>query len=283
MKTLKYRSVLGALATAVLSVFLFTACEKESDGYSTPQKPDRLSKFKSLTYTGSNSTTTSNTGSGTFLGNNSNITFTPPGGAGSSEAQFAPAGESDNSFTDPMSTESSFVISNGITFGSGTVSLDGVSYDIDLGFCASSDIFGITPGEGGSETEGLDVFIGVSGDFNLEELDDTTEMPFNLLLFVLSYNGGSNIGSFDDFEMGEANNGAFVVAAKFDGDFEDGVKLYFSTSGTVDFAGSNVTLSSISMAEVLESRNDFDLGNTVPLQGFLECGSLVFEDENSSM
>lgn len=283
MKNLKYRSIFGALATAALSVFLFTACEKESDGYGTPQKPDRLSKFKALTYTGSNSTTTSNTGSGTFLGNNSNISFVPPGGATGSETQFAPASGNDNGFTDPMSTESSFVISNGFSFGGGTVSLGGKSYTIDLGFCASSDVFGFSPGQGGSSNEELDVFIGVSGNFDIGQLeDDSEEFPVDLILYVFSYNGGKSIGSFTDFEGGEAGNGAFVIAVEFDKVHQDG-KLYFSTSGSVDFAGSSVTLSSIQMAEILESIEGDELGNkSVPLQAFLECGSLNFDEEEDT-
>lgn len=280
MKNLKYRSVLGAIATVTLSVFLFTSCEKESEG--TPTKPDRLSKFKSLVYSGGSASTTVNSGSGTFLGNNSNITFTAPGGSANSETQFAPAAENDNGFTDPMSTESSFVISNGFTLGGGTVTLGNRTYDIDLGFCASSDIFGYAPGQGGNESESLDAFIGISGDFDLDNLeeDTTNEMPFNMILYVFSFNGGSNIGDFTDFEGGEVDKGAFVLAAEFDDQYEE-VKLYFSTAGSVDFAGSNVTLSGISMVEVFDSmQGGNELGNeTVPLQAFLECGSLSFDEE----
>jgi hypothetical protein len=278
MKTLKYRSVLGVLTTAALSVFLFTACEKESDN--TPTKPDRLSKFKSLVYSGGSASTTANSGSGTFLGNNSNITFIPPGGAGSSEVEFAPAAGNDNGFTDPMSTESSFVISNGFTLGGGTVTLGNRTYDIDLGFCASSDIFGYAPGQGGNENESLDAFIGISGDFDIGNVDDTTnEMPFNMILYVFSFNGGSSIGDFINFENGDVESGAFVLAAEFDDQYED-VKLYFSTSGSVDFAGSNVTLSGISMVEVFDSMQGNELGNeTVSLQAFLECGSFDPEEE----
>lgn len=280
MKNLKYRSVLGAIATVTLSVFLFTSCEKESEG--TPTKPDRLSKFKSLVYSGGSASTTANSGSGTFLGNNSNITFTTPGGAGSSETQFAPAAGNDNGFTDPTSTESSFVISNGFTLGGGTFSLGGKSYDIDLGFCASSDIFDFAPGQGGSENEELDAFIGVSGNFDLTNVDDTTgELPFNVILYVFSFNGGSSIGDFVNFENGDVDDGAFVLVAEFDDEYED-VKLYFSTSGSVSFAGSNVTLSNVQMAEVFDSVQGFgsELGNeTVSLQGFLECGSLNVDEE----
>ncbi|MEX2379352.1 MAG: hypothetical protein WD530_01305 [Vicingaceae bacterium] len=280
MKTLKYRSVLGALATAALSVFLFTACEKESDGYNTPQKPDRLSKFKSLTYT-VNSSTVNNSASGTFIGNKSNITFTAPGASGNSEVQFTQASGNDNGFTDPMSTESSFVISNGFTLGGGTVSIDGKSYEIDLGFCASSDFFGLNEGEFGEETEGLELFIGISGNFDFDEFEgDTAEMPFDMLLFAFSINGGNNIGSFHDFESGDINSGAFVTAFVFN---ENEAKYYFSTAGSVDFAGTNVSLSNVQMTELLETTmENFELGeNSVPLQGFLECGSLDFEAEDT--
>lgn len=282
MKNLKYRSIFGALATAALSVFLFTACEKESDGYGTPQKPDRLSKFKSLTFSGGSASTTTNSGSGTFIGNNNSVNFTSPDNSGGNEFVPASAAASENEFTDPMSTESSFVISNGFTFGGGTVSLGGKSYTIDLGFCASSDVFGFSPGQGGSSNEELDVFIGVSGNFDIGQLEsDSGEFPVDLILYVFSYNGGSNIGSFTDFEVGEAGNGAFVIAVEFDKVHQDG-KLYFSTSGSVDFAGSSVTLSSIQMAEILESIEGDELGNkTVPLQAFLECGSLNFDEEDT--
>lgn len=68
MKTMKYRSVFGTLCVAALSVFLFTACEKESDSVNgSPTKADRLSKFKSLVFSGSGTggATSSTSGSGT--------------------------------------------------------------------------------------------------------------------------------------------------------------------------------------------------------------------------
>lgn len=287
MKTLKYRSIFGALATAALSVFLFTACEKESDGYGTPQKPDRLSKFKRLVFTGSSSTTTTNSGSGTFIGNNNSINFTAPDNGGGTEFVPASAAASENEFTDPRSTGSSFVVNNSFTLGGGTVTLGSNSYNIDVGFCASSDVFGQIDGLGGGEQGAeIDMFIGVSGDFSFGSFESDTgevdDMPINLLLYAFSINGSNRIGDFAEFQEETVGKGAFVVAVEFN-EKEESAAMYFSTSGSVDFTGSNVSLSGVKMAKIEEGEFGDELSSTVVnLSAYLECGSYEFEEEEDT-
>jgi|SRR5690554_468011 len=282
MKTLKYRSIVGALGVAVLSVFLFTACEKESEGI--PKKPDRLSKFKALTFTGETASATSSAGTGTFTGTGSNnITFVPPGD--DDNLLFAPALEDGQAFTDPRATGSGFSIASGFTLGGGTVTFEGKSYTIAFGICASSDMFGFTEDIDGSSNQGtnddLDMFIGIAGDFNFEDENADIEDPSALLLYAFSYNGGSSIGGFNDFENGTVDNKAFVIAVKFDEDINN-VGLYFATSGTVNFSGANVTMSGVKMAKVEEdpSSNNFLGSRRSNLSAFLECGSFNFSFES---
>jgi hypothetical protein len=278
MKTLKYRSAFVGIFAATLSVFLFTACEKDTDNYGV-QNENRLEKFKRLTFSsGSTSSSTSSTSSGTFTGSGGNISYTPPSGGGNT---FAPTSGGGNGFTDPMSNSNSFSVGSALTSGGGTVTLDGKSYELDFGLCVDSDLFGIAEGPSGENLE-LEAFIGVSGDFDISMVgdDESDDFGFDLLFYAFSYNGGSQIGDFDSFEgNGEIGKAAFVIAVKFaPGEDEDGT-LYFATEGSINFSGSNVVASSLKMAKVNEDQMGNSLGKLVRASAFLECGSLTFEDE----
>lgn len=292
MKTMKYRSVFGTLCAAALSVFLFTACEKESDGISGSTNKDRLEKFKRLQFTGSGAeTSTSSTGgSGTFSGTgSSSISYTPPtGGNGPGNgATWAPTTPNEAEFTDPMSTGPVFAVSTPFSSGGGAVTFGNKSYDLNFGFCASSDIFGsFSPDSANSESD-LEVFIGVSGDFDISMAgeDEPDDLGIGLILYVFSYGGSSQIGSFENFEEGSAENSAFVMVVEFEpGEDEDAV-IHFAKSGTVDFSGSTVTLSNVQMAKVIETMIepgqylDELSSNTKKLDALLECFQFDFEEE----
>ncbi|MEQ8625035.1 MAG: hypothetical protein RJQ00_11120 [Vicingaceae bacterium] len=286
MKTMKYRSVFSVLCTAALSVFLFTSCEKESDNVGGSGDGDRLEKFKRLEFTGSGGgatgSSTSSSGSGTFIGGGGgNISYIPPSGAGNS-SQFAPTVQGGGEFTDPMSTSSTFAVSTPFSIGGGSFTLGSQTYQMDFGFCASSDLFDAIDSPGDDEDE-VEIFIGVSGDFDIDggtddELDD---LGIDLLLYVISYNGGSSIGDFTSFEgEGNLSNSAFVLAiTNFDGD-EDG-DVYFANAGNVNFGGSTVSLSGLNMIKVEEGlQGENILGSTrVRASGALECGSFSFDIE----
>src|SRR5690554_1872637 len=101
MKTLRYRSISSALVLVVLSISLFTSCDKELED--ALKQPDRLVKFTSLSFTGETASTTSNAGTGTFTGTGSNnLRFIPPEDPENQE--IASALEDGQEFTDPRST-----------------------------------------------------------------------------------------------------------------------------------------------------------------------------------
>lgn len=278
MKTMKYRSVVSALGLAILSVFLFTSCEKESEGI--PKKVDRISKFKSLTFTGESASTTTTASTGSFTGNNNNITFVPP--ENNESPSFASSLEEGQAFTDPRSVGDNFSIASYFSFGmgGGTVTFDRKSYDLAMGFCLSSDLFGFTDdfgNNGGSAVDNLDLFVGIAGDFNLD--GGSFESSSGLFLYVFSYNGGSDIGSFDAFNnTGNVDNKAFVIAVRFDGG-ANAAGVYFGTSGTANFSGSNVVLNNVKMAGIEEnSTGDYWLSSRkVDLSAFLECGNFELD------
>lgn len=282
MKTLKYRSAFVGIFAATLSVFLFTACEKDTDNYGV-QNESRLEKFKRLTFSsGSTSSSTSSTSSGTFTGSGGNISYTPPSGGGNT---FAPTSGGGNGFTDPMSSSKSFSVSSPFSLGGGSVTLDGKTYQLNFGLCADSDLFGTVEGPRGENLE-VEAFIGISGDFDINSsTNDTTDFDFDLLFYAFSFNGGSKIGGFNDFEgngNGELGKVAFVIAAKFGPEADEDGTLYFATEGSINFSGSTVTASSLKMAEITETDMGEELGRLVRASALLQCGSLTFDDEGDS-
>lgn len=149
-----------------------------------------------------------------------------------------------------MSTSSNqFVVGTSLFQGGGSVNFGSKTYELNLALCASSDIFG----ENGRNNDDLQVFIGVSGDFSFDALgNDEDDLPIDFLLYVFSYNGSSKIGSFDLFDDGSPENSAFVLAVEYGDDHDEDGTLYFAKSGSVDFSGEVVTLSSVKMAKVIE-------------------------------
>lgn len=279
MKTMKYRSVFSTICAVTLSVFLFTACEKESDNIGSVEG-DRLEKFKRLKFTANEPSGSNTSGTGKFVSGGGNVTFVPASGSGNS-SQFSPIVNGGGEFTNPMSTGSSFAVANPLSIGGGSFTLGTKTYQMDFGFCASSALFGAIDGPNGNDDE-LEVFIGVSGDFDVSAgTGDPEDLGLDLILYVFSYNGSNNIGDFGSFDgEGDPANSAFVIAVtNFD---EDGGDIYFSKSGNVDFGGSNVSLSGLTMAKILE---DIQEGNvlgttTVRASGALECGSISFDEED---
>lgn len=290
MKTMKYRSVFGVLCTAALSVFLFTSCEKESDSMGGGSTGDRLEKFKRLEFTGSGGgatgSSTSSSGSGTFIGGGGgNLSYVPPAGSGNG-TQFAPTVQGGGEFTDPMSTGSSFAVSNPFSVGGGSFTLGNKTYEMDFGFCASGDFFDVIDGPDAGEDE-VEIFIGVSGDFDLsEEFGDSVDLGLDLILYAFSYNGGTSIGDFTSFEdeNGQPSNNAYVLAVTNFGS-ENGGEIYFAKSGKVDFGGSTVSLSGLTMVKLEEGVEGGNiLGSTsVRASGALECGTFKFDDDDEEL
>lgn len=278
MKTLKYRSVLSTLMVATLSVFLFTSCEKESDGPSNTNQADRLEKFKRLRFTAQNAGN-----SGSYVGSNGNVTYVKTTGGGSTFTQTT--GTTSN-FTDPSSTGTSFSVSTSFGAGGGSVTLDGEQYDMDFGFCASADFLDAIPdnSDDSSSTDSddsdvnLDLFIGISGDFDLGSSDeaDAEDLGLDLILYTFSYNGATEIGDFDDFGEDELDDLAFVIAVTYDDSGSDvDAKFYFATEGSVNFAGTEVILNNVKMAVVDLDESELE-DMLVDMRANLECVS--FED-----
>ena len=276
MKTMKYRSILATITAVALSVFLFTSCEKESDNPGS-SNGDRLEKFKRLQFSTASTSSTTNSGSGTFVGNGNNVSFVSTDGP---KANFTPASSGNsNGFTNPRSTGSSFIVDQSFGFGGGTVNLDGKDIELDFAFCADADIFG-SAGAFEDSTKELNVFIGISGDFvNASEGTDALD----LILYVFSYNGGSEIGNFLDFTEGDFDEGAFVIAASNEED-EQGKKklvLYFATEGSVIFDNGSVLLSSVELLKIEEGQDGNSLSSeTATLDAELECAT--YDDEEES-
>ena len=277
MKTLKYRSAFAGLMVAALSVFLFTACEKDSDGGEPASKPSVVDKFQRLTFnSGSTSTSTSSTSSGTFTGGGGSISYTPPGGG--SNSTFTPAESDGPAFTDPMAKGNSFDVNGALGFGGGTITVDGDDIDLIFGLCADSDIF---DSWSLADTNNVKAFIGIGGEFDSDDPaeifggDDNTgpaDLGVEIFFYIFSYNGGSELGSFDLFEgnNGKPGKTAFILAVTF-GEDENGSPTtynWFATAGSATFAGDNVFLSGVELTMLASG----GLGDeTVSLSGNLSC------------
>jgi len=264
MKTLKYRSAFVGIMAATLSVFLFTACEKESDS-EPAQERSRIEKFSRLSFT-----TESSSGSGgSYTGNNGSVTYTQPGASNSS---FSGAEGSQPSFTDPRSRGNSFAVSSPFSFGGGSVNIDGTDFPLSIAICANEDLFDIFEFEEGEENEGpeFDLFIGVAGDFEFGP--DQEELPLDLLVYAISYNGGSQLGSYESFENDdEIGEAAFVIVVEYSGN-EGEPNFWFGTDGAVSFSGPDVLLAGVELSKVdLESAMGGLTRETVSMTGDLSC------------
>lgn len=289
MKTMKYRSIFAAFTAVALSVFLFTSCEKESDGEA--ERGNRLEKFKRLQFSTGSASSSTNSGSGTFIGNGSNISYVPPGGAGS--AQFAPAPSGNaNGFTNPNSTGTNFVVDRSFGEGGGSVTIDGERYDMDFAFCAEADFLGFFDNGSDSSSSGngdgpeLNLFVGIAGEFSFDGADSSSSdgPGLDLVLYAFSYNGGQQISSFDTFEgdLGKRFKGAFIIAVAF-GENEQGETeeaFYFATGGSLAFSGSEVLMSGVTMTKVeIGSESNGLTGETANLAANLTCVQAPIEEE----
>ena len=146
-------------------------------------------------------------------------------------------------------------------------------------FCAEADFMNIF--DGGDSTDNkpdLNLFIGIAGDFTGASAGTDA---LDLILYVFSYNGGTEIGSFGDFESGDFDQGAFVIAVGFedDGQGSRNQVLYFGTDGSVIFDGGSVLLSTVDLLKVEEGDDGKSLGSeTSTLDAALDC--ITFEEES---
>ncbi|MAY83926.1 MAG: hypothetical protein CMP59_07315 [Flavobacteriales bacterium] len=252
---------------ATLSVFLFTACEKESDSPTpnSPSKASKFDKFKSLAFSDANGSGPSSSGV-----SGSNINFTQ---AGASNNDFVSPSAGGAAFTNPQSTGSSFIVPNSFQAGGGTIQFGNKSLNVAFGLCASTDIFGESGVEEGAD---FDAFIGIAGEnLSFDGLvgGDLEDAGVELILYVFSFNGGTAIGDLEDFDS-DNPRAAFVMAFELDGGDlgqEFGEGLYFGTSGSVSFGGSNVAVTNVNMVELTE---DDELGDSSKkLSAALTCVS----------
>ena len=240
MNNLKYRSVMSALVLCMLSVFLFTGCEKDTAVAPDSKSNNMLDKFKRLKF--QTVTTTEKDKDNNFADNNSSSTeFTQPNAGG--DAQFAPSTGMNDQFTDPSSTDAEFFGVNGMFgLGGGTFTFKGKTHDIGFGFCGS-DIFG----QLGGRTENVDIFIGVAGDWSLDQ--GSSEPTSGYVIYAVSYNGSTNLKNFYDYQSeSEIHNAAFVMIVDVSEDV-DGSDIYFSTGGSLTFSGSTVSMAGVRMVD----------------------------------
>tara|TARA_B100000965_G_C19590878_1_gene757921 strand:- start:484 stop:1314 length:831 start_codon:yes stop_codon:yes gene_type:complete len=268
MKTLKYRSAFASIAVAALSVFLFTACEKDTDSPVQEKESDRLAKFSRLVFSGATSATES--GGGTFSGGGGSINFSAAGGGGATfaeaggEAQvFASIEGNGQVFTDPMSTGPVFGISGLLGTGGGSFTVNGETEDLIFGYCASQPVGGNTSLP--DSTSDVKVFVGIAGDW----LNESNDLTF---IYVISYNNSTKIGSFYDYNdwiIGTPLD-AYVVVVRFEED-EMGQSqqyTYFGTEGNISFGSSSV---SISNATLVKIENDDLTQDEVDFSAEFDC------------
>ena len=139
--------------------------------------------------------------------------------------------KSSNGFTDPKSTGTSFIVDQSFGFGGGTATIDGKDIDLDFAFCAEADFLSVFSND---TTENENEWLYLLVYQETFSLDSSISDGIDLILYVFSYNGGSEIGTLD-FESGEFDEGAFVIAVAYEED-EQGNReqiLYFGTEGSV--------------------------------------------------
>jgi hypothetical protein len=287
MKRMKYRSV---FALAGLSVFLFTACEKETDNPiigKEKQEYDVLEKFKRITFTSGSSTSSTNSGTGTFSSGSGSITFSNPsdnkGGVyfSSLEPQspnFSGSSITTTNFTNPLDDGTDrFVIkgSRSDGTGGGSFTVDGESFDLDFGYCASQAVGGNTDLPDSSSVR---VFVGIQGPF--DNSDEEQDLKF---IYVISFNDATTISSFDSYYNYIPDSmqlGAYVVYVKIDemDNNQQAVYTYFGTSGSIGFNGNSVELTNVRVEEVINGEifEEYSLS----LSAKFECVDYEEHDDN---
>ncbi len=240
MKTMKYRSVITSIFV-LLSVFLFTSCEKDTDLKGSTDNKNMIEKFKRLRF--QTIPISDGTSTGGFAGTSGGgISFIPPSGGGT---QFSGTNGSGNSFTDPTSSNPYFGVNGFFGQGGGSFTLNGKKIDLGFGFCGQ-DIYGDFSGNfSQSELKQLDIFVGIASDF----FTDTSTLDIDYLIYAISYNGGTRLSNLDDFNTDDdLKNLAFVLVVEFNEEFSQG-KIYLSTSGTITFSESQLTLGNVRLVD----------------------------------
>lgn len=240
MKNLKYRSVMSAVTIGMLSVFLFTGCEKDAAVAPENNRGDIIEKFKRLKF--QTVTTTSEENSSSTSTKNSTDFVGPTGG---NDAEFAPSTGSNDMFTDPNSNADYFGVNGNFGFGGGSFNFNGENFEMLLGFCGS-DLFGDLDSLG--EMDEVDIFVGIAGDVTMEELmaDTGSFLENGYIIYAISYNNSTDLINFYDYEDIGDEGFAAVMLMDLSADSED-EGMYFSTSGNIVFSGSQVSLSGVSM------------------------------------
>lgn len=263
MKNLKYSSVIPAFAAVILSVFLFTACEKDTAVNPQSNKGDIIEKFKRLKFQTVTKTKGNSSGSYASPGDG-NANFVTPNSSGPSFSS-VDAG-SNNQFTDPMSSANTFAVNGNFGFGGGSFTLNGEKIDIAVGFCGT-DIFGEL-GLSEEELDEVDIFIGVAGDFDIES---NSEGEIEYLVYAISYNGGTELSNLDEIDENNMDGLAFVMIMEFN---ENNFKAYLSTGGSIAFSDTYMTLSNVSLVD----EEGMDAGS---MDAAFECVNYEFEETAS--
>ena len=259
---------MSAIVLSMLSVFLFTGCEK--DTAVAPQQNDNniIDKFKRLKF---QTVTTTSKDNGNFSNNSTKDNeFVKPGSSG--DVMFAPSTGSNDLFTDPSSSDASFFgVNSGFGIGGGSFSFKGKTHNIAFGFCGT-DLFSELDMNG--ELDQVDIFIGVAADNWTLESDGSSAPENGYIIYAISYNGSTNISNLSDFDgTDNINNMAFVLLIELGANENQGGEMYFSTSGNMTFSDSEVALSGVKMV-------DLDGSNVGTIDAILECVNITgYENE----
>lgn len=260
---------MSAIVLSMLSVFLFTGCEKDTAVAPNSNRQDVIDKFKRLKFQTVTTTEDSSEEQEETKDNSSDF-VQPDAGP---DAQFATNTGSNNMFTDPNSSTDYFAVNGQFGYGGGSFTLNGESHDILFGFCGA-DIFDDLDTLGKSDE--VEIFVGLAGDLDLTDLEsDTASFENGYFIYALSYNGGTELVNFNDPEDFENRDDfAVVMIIEFNDEFNEG-KIYFSTGGNITFSGSQVLLAGVSLVDSEGNANG-------SLDAILECVNfnvLGIEDE----
>lgn len=258
-----YNKLAKGSLIALASLFIFSACEKETVNNgaitdNTVEKKLLNEARKNASFVVSQHMRNfSADASFNFSNPNSGNTFT--NGSGSV------------SYSDSY-TGASFSSSINLNFGgSGAIEVDGESHVFDFVICG--DIIGEANYGGGTEEFNYTIYYGISGDFNSPENASISSL-FYFVAYEEDFDGTIDLGedaseenpnlawmTFAEFEEDVSAEDAFVSEAG------DGVRLFFATNGEANVSSSSLNFTNVEMQKI-----DFDGDeDEVNASGNLSC------------